>query len=265
MPSLRSGIIVRGPLTPRVLLRYIRYTALIYLSAFFVVCLCVARTLSLLRPFQKQKIRYLVIAVTLFIALVLALIIAIPNALGVTREAKFNIWFSSCVVQVDETWENTAALYQITVSCKVLLILAQAVTVIVSCIISVVVLTRKNKNVQQRELQQSRNRATVTILLFALLYGVYNIPYVVYVTMWRLHVVTGKAGFIVPYLFDTKAYYYNAVSTLLPVTNSALNPVLYYWRMKPLREYTVTSVKKILRLNKVQVRRPPAVPANNKQ
>ena len=57
--------------------------------------------------------------------------------------------------------------------------IAPALVVTTSSIMSVVLLTKRNENVQQRELQQSRNRATVTILLFALLYGVCNIPIVV--------------------------------------------------------------------------------------
>ena len=162
-----------------------------------------------------------------------------------------------CIVGFDDEWRHTAVFKFVAVIQECLL-LAQAVIVIVSCIISVVVLSRKNKNVQQRELQLSRNRATVTILLFALLYVVCNITCVVYATMRTLYHLTGIYDFITPYSFDTKGYFHTVVRILLPPANSALNPILYFWRMKPLREYIVTSVKKILRLNKVQVRRPAA-------
>ena len=243
-------------------LKYLRTTSALFNSAFLVLCLCVARTISLIRPFKKQKVRYFAIAMIVFVALNL-IPEAISYALRIPHEVKFDNILCICFLQFDKTSRYIRFKEDyIRYAFFSFLVLAQAMTVIVSCIISVVVLTRKNKNVQQRELQQSRNRATVTILLFALLYGVCNIPYVLYVVMWRLHVVTGKPGFIVPYLFDTKFYYTNAIMKLLPAANSALNPILYFWRMKPLREYTVTSVKKILRLNKVKVRRPPA---NNEQ
>ena len=230
-----------------------------YLSPFLVLCLCVARTLSLLKPFLKQKIRYVVIAVTFFVAVNLAMM-AILHSLGVLI-VEYSYLAAICFVAFDDNWRHTVVFKFVVVS-QTCLRLAQAVTVIVSCIISVVILTRKNKNVQQRELQQSRNRATVTILLFALLYVACNITGVVHTTMRALYHLTGIYDFITPYSFDTKGYFHTVVRTLLPQANSALNPILYFWRMKPLREYTVTSVKKILRLNKVQVRRPPA---NNKQ
>ena len=44
----------------------------IKLSAFLVLCLCITRTISLLRPFQRQKIKYVVIAVVLYLVINLA-------------------------------------------------------------------------------------------------------------------------------------------------------------------------------------------------
>ena len=134
-----------------------------------------------------------------------------------------------------------------------------AVAVAVSCIISAVILTRRNRNVQQRELQQSRNRATVTILLFGLLHGVCNAPLLVYYTMWAFYSLKDKKCFSKLYKFDTHLYYENAIFSLLPAANSAANPILYFWRMKPLREYAMTRTRKILRLKRIQVKRPAAI------
>ena len=61
---------------------YIFCITTIYLSPFLVLCLCVARTLSLLKPFLKQKLRYVVIAVLFFVAVNLAMM-AILHLLGV--------------------------------------------------------------------------------------------------------------------------------------------------------------------------------------
>ena len=100
---------------------------------------------------------------------------------------------------------------------------------------------------QQRELQQSRNRATVTILLFALLYGVCNVPLLVIYIIRTVSVATYndmKLGYEL-FKFDELDYYYTAVSIILPAANSAANPALYFWRMPALREYyTWTGIRR---------------------
>ena len=147
-------------------------------------------------------------------------------------------------------------MHKITRVCQLLPLLAQAMAVIVSCIISVVVLTRKNRNVQQRELQQSRNRATVTILLFALLYGVCNLPLVLNLIMYTATIVTDDWKIMDNYYqFDKHLYYQNATITILPAANSAANPILYFWRMPALREYIMSGIRRMLGLNR-EVRMP---------
>ena len=131
-----------------------------------------------------------------------------------------------------------------------------ALVVTISCVISVVVLTRRNRNVQQRELQQSRNRATVTILLFALLYGVCNVPLVTEFVVFAFGLITDNQQILnVLYKFDKHLHFQNAVTTLLPAANSAANPILYFWRMPALREYTMSGIRRMLGLNR-EVRRP---------
>ena len=230
----------------------------LYLSLFLVSCLCVARTVSLLRPFLKQKIRYLIIAVTLYVTLYFGWI-AMSLFLGM-KTVKFYTKYSQC------WWDggNIGGLGRIFLIFSVidsvidcLVYTTPALTMFISCVMSAVVLTRRNRNVQQTELQQSRNRATVTILLFALLFGVCNGPLVVYITIVTFNSIAGQNFPEDPYTFDTQSYYSNAIYAILPAVNSAANPILYFWRMQPLREYTVTSIirKTSLRPNRVQVER----------
>ena len=133
---------------------------------------------------------------------------------------------------------------------------APAIVVAISCAISVVVLTRRNENVQQRELQQSRNRATVTILLFALVYGICNIPLVIdYMVLTSAVIIDNIQVYYIFYQFDKHLYYRNAAFTILPAANSAANPFLYFWRMPALREYIMSGIRRMLGLNR-EVRRP---------
>ena len=131
-----------------------------------------------------------------------------------------------------------------------------ALVVAISCVVSVVVLTRRNRNVQQRELQQSRNRATVTILLFALVYGVCNVSFLIDAMLFTFSVMTQNSEIYYNfYNFDKQHYYQNATFTLLPAANSAANPILYFWRMPALREYIMSGIRRMLGLNR-EVRRP---------
>ena len=151
---------------------FLVWNVAIKLSVFLVLCLCITRTISLLRPFQRQKIRYFVLAVVMFMVTNLAFD-ATFNSLDGT-----GVYFSPkalrCIL-----WADVEAGFIVFTVNDNLFYTAPALVVAISCVISVVVLTRRNRNVQQRELQQSRNRATVTILLFALLYGVCNVPLVI--------------------------------------------------------------------------------------
>ena len=227
----------------------------IKLSVFLVLCLCITRTISMLRPFQRQKIRYFFIAVVLYLVINLALV-AIICSLDSTRVEFINIVFR-CHYYIIYIWPNNVLSTEYIVDAvkNNIFYTAPACVVAISCVISVVVLTRRNRNVQQRELQQSRNRATVTILLFALLYGVCNVPLVIDFVVLTSDVVIKTNVFYNFYLFDKHYYYQNAALTLLPAANSAANPILYFWRMPALREYIMSGIRRMLGLNR-EVRRP---------
>ena len=146
-------------------------------SYFLVMCLSFSRTLSLLRPFKRQKVRYFLLAKVGYLMGTLGILIRID--LLVSIENKYVPSRSHCdliaprkVVQEElhmilrmGMWRNV-------------FYLAPAIVVAACCVISGILLTKRNKTVQQRNLRESRYRATVTILLFALLYGVCNIPLV---------------------------------------------------------------------------------------
>ena len=221
-------------------------------SVFLVLCLCVTRTISLLRPFKRQKTKYLLFAVVTYLLIISALIITIKSVDG--AHTFFAESRSRCDLVVDSDQRATNTFY---VVCMILFYTAPAIVVVISCVISVVVLRRRNRDVQQRELQQSRNRATVTILLFALLYGVCNLPLVVEFMLFTYCIIRNDWQIynIFKFQIDKHLYYDNASATLLLAANSAANPILYFWRMPALREYIVKGIRRMLGLNR-EVRRP---------
>ena len=225
----------------------------IFMSIFLVLCLCVTRTVSLLNPFQQQKIRYFLIALVAYLMVNLALI-AILNSYD-NLHVVFSPINSCCVRFVDIIDLNSKAAFYVIAVNENIFCTAPAIVVAISCVISVVVLTRRNRDIQQRELQRSRNRATVTILLFALLYGVCNLPLVIHNVVVAICVSTNNWQiYLTFYKFDVHFYYRNAENILL-AANSAANPILYFWRMPALREYVMKRIRRILGLI-IGVRRP---------
>ena len=228
------------------------WTIAINLSVFLVLCLSVTRTISLLRPFKTQKIKFLVLAVvsSMVISLVFETTLLSLDSTGVV----FHPGLLRCMWYFDIL---KAAIIVFAVKDNIFFT-APAIVVFISCVISVVVLTRRNKvgNLQQRELQQSRNRATVTILLFALLYGVCNVPSVIDAMLFTFSVMTQNWEIYYNfYNFDKHYYYWNTTKILLPAANSAANPILYFWRMPALREYIMSGIRRMLGLNR-EVRMP---------
>jgi hypothetical protein len=125
-----------------------------------------------------------------------------------------------------------------------------AFVVAISCTTSSILLTKGNKQVQRANIQATRNRATVTILLFALVYGICNVPLVtMYILRTRAFYTKDWAWFDDLYKFDKLGYYTNVSSTLLLAANSAANPLLYYWRMTDLRMYTNSRIRFMFRLD----------------
>ena len=232
---------------------YYTWNIAIALSFFLVLCLSTTRTISLLRPYQPLKMRYLVFAIVAYFLLIVLQMITLSLLSAV--EIKFRS--NTCVITV--THSDLTAFHGVIFTVISVLnnieFTVPVFVVVISCVISGVVLKKRNKNVQQRELQQSRNRATVTILLFALLYFICNIHAVIKLFLLTLCKFTNDWTYYHNYYRSIRRYS-RVTNVLLDLeTNSALNPVLYFWRMPALREYTMTGVRRIFRLM-IEIRRP---------
>ena len=213
----------------------------ISLSVFLVLCLCTTRTISLLKPFKQQKIRYLVVAIVIYAVLMIARVI---NQHLNSDIVSFSQGSAQCEMWILDS-RSEANVITVLISNN-MVFTAPAFVVASSCAISIVVLTKKNENVQQKNLQKSRNKATVTILMFALLYGICNIPLVFTYIIRTVSVADTDNSDLERklFLFDKQDYFFNTVNTLLLAANSAANPVLYFWRMPALREFALTGIRR---------------------
>ena len=210
-------------------------------SIFLVICLCVSRTYSLMRPFKRQSIRVMTLAVAGSLTLQLARLIAFHLLEG--TKIVYSSYFVRCEMYLAH---RSTVGYFIMMGSEMLTFVAPMIAVTTSCIVSAVLLNKKDSELGA-ELQRSRNRATVTILLFAVLYGLCNVPLVLRKIMrnYALHISKDIDDFYDFYDFDNQGYFGNASMTLLIAANSAANPILYFWRMDSLREFVLSGMRRM--------------------
>ena len=220
-------------------------------SIFLVTCLCFSRTYSLLKPFSRQSSRGLAVAVGIFFLLQLVRLVGFHLLEG----SRF-VYYSP-TVRCDMFLNFTShAAYLLLMVCEILTFVIPAIAVITSCALSVMLLVFSNKDGELVVEQRSKNRATVTILLFALVYGICNAPLTTEIILrnYYFHITKDWEGFYDLYAFDTHNYFYVATFTLFLAANSAANPVLYLWRMHRLRKYALSKYRNVKYVGHSEVR-----------
>ena len=218
------------------------------MSIFFVLCLSITRTLSLVRPFQKQRVKLLLITVATYFTIQLIQITAF-QVLQSAATSVFYPGFARCDIKFRPAQINAVEVH-FQRAVRILTYVAPAFVVAISSVISAISLSRQSSlQTQQSAIHRSRRRATWTILLFALVYGVCNVPFAIdYITkVYQFYVERRQWHENIP-AFDEEFYFYNTKTTLMLAVNSAVNPVLYFWRMGRLRAYVVVTIRRVLRM-----------------
>jgi hypothetical protein len=219
------------------------------MSIFLVICVCISRTIALKFPFFTQKIRYLIPAVATF------LLLQVANLIGFYLHDHVKIVFVEKFARPEMTlmkWKVLKRIFfRFLLISRNMIYVVPAFVVLVSCIASAVLLNRSKHIVQQRELQRSRTRATITIFLFALVYGVCNLPMVYdYIAQTDAMYRNDYSSYKKQLAFDTHSFYNNTTNLLMIAANSAANPALYFWRMPRLRRHILSRVHRVRRVSK---------------
>ena len=211
------------------------------LSVFLVVVLCSSRTWSLLRPFSPQRTRVVLAVVLVYFLLTMAQLV------GMNLDS-FHVEYDRVTVtcsmiskpgslETQDEWISIALeVAMIVTFCLPLFV------VIISCTISTYLLGgNKNDGMEcsspsSKRLIDSRHKASVTIIIFSVVYGFFNIPLVLFLMIGTVEYYTGRPVQDTVLYFDTKGpeyhfYFGNYMFTMSTVLNSVLNPLLYLWRM----------------------------------
>jgi hypothetical protein len=218
------------------------------LSVFLVVVLCCSRTYSLLNPFGERRCRSVALIVGFYFAVQLGVTVAFQSY----RKTKtvFVEEMAICGVILAGTSPKKKGF---TIFLEIFILVdhvAPIFVVIASSVVSTVVLFRSESSGTSNviALKQSRSRATITILLFAAVYGIFNIPVVISKILYYIDIFTQYKFNFHAFEYDEEFYYYfeNFTYTLSVALNSTINPLLYLWRMDSFRKFNRSKLFRIL-------------------
>ena len=203
------------------------------LSVFLVLVLSTTRTCLVLRPFHLVKIKVVIgfiLGYFLFSLIQMLLFQWFTKAKVVYKR-----YYAECVFWTSDS-EDFKALYFIGYTVP---FVVPMFVIILSCgltIYAIAIKTRKNDSHTKVQAASSA-RVTVTILIFTLVYSLFNIPLVfdrIFMVLRDLFQIEDLKNL---HNFEHVDYYLNFTYSISVAINSALNPLLYLWRMENFRRF----------------------------
>ena len=246
---------------------------------FLVMVLCVSRTWCLLRPFTPQNSRLMLTVVMAFFLSNLA------QLGGMHMEGSYYVEFddTSATCSFFQDYDDTAVVNKSTTGTgmaieemesgsvsSLISIFLEVVMILTYCLplfvvgicsaISTYLLNHHKNSVNKMEfsspsaklLIKSRHKASTTILIFTFVYAFFNIPLVLFFIAQTVEYHCGVKFKDTLFYFDLKdpEYYFyfgNYIFTMSTVLNSAINPILYLWRMPDCRKRVLKLMETISR------------------
>ena len=207
------------------------------LSVFLIAVLSVARTITMCMPFRTYKPIYhlILIGVYLLLNVVLAALPLIFSPDGYI----YGEYMGQCSWGIESLsfikGTNSSLYMGLLYTFIILPWLVPGLIVTISCFISVVFIIKSTKNSQSTESVSKKDRvmidATITIVIMTAVYIVFNMPcWIFFIT------VLVNINNPTQWLRTSFALYFNIfVGRLSVVLNSAINPLVYFCRMRGLR------------------------------
>ena len=199
-------------------------------SIFLVAVLSITRAMQLVWPFRHQNKN---VAVMVIVGYFIFLFVESSLPLWNKKSYEYE-WWSSCIC----SWKSSEVFGYNTLADKIYnqVYLFQAYIPILPILISCILTIKSLRVSENMALNRSNNSVSVTIVIFTVLFMVCNIPIVF---LYLVVVVEKHIGSPNVSKFDHQYGYFFKFSNVLTICiNSALNPVLYLYRMQNMRLHT---------------------------
>ena len=203
------------------------------LSVFLVVVLNTTRTCLVLKPFHTIKIK---VVVGFIIGYFLIMLVQMLLIQWFTRaKVIYKKSFAECVFFTSKK-QQYKGLYFIGYTMPYIV---PMFVIILSCGLTIYAIAVKPKrNDSHTQVQAASSaRVTMTILIFTLVYSLFNIPLVFDRIILALRDLFDIKWFENLHNFENVDYYLNFTYSVSVAINSALNPWLYLWRMANFRRF----------------------------
>ena len=203
-------------------------------SVFLVAVLSITRTLSLLNvPLNNSKVLVIIFSYAGFLLVRHIMLVAVGEEYYVyAEENSVYCWPTSDNQRIEEA---------ISFSLSIQLALP-ILPIVISCKISTYILL-SSAQIQTSSGKDKKREATITIVIVTFVYIVLNIPVFANEVVFLIHSL-GHDAYPGRYYSSTIMYYYSwTTTTVVSVAlNSAINPIIYFCRMKRFRVYTEESI-----------------------
>ena len=199
------------------------------LSVFLVVVLTMSRMWSIVWPLRRVSGRVVWGSVGLYCSyLNLQFIVYL---LLEEVDVGYNPESCQCDITATKTSQSTLVAFEIAMVVSWVL---PVLLVLTSCIVSIRALSRDaTLSRDSAHLGRSRQRASTTIILFGVVYLLFNLPTALYILLQTIQYNSNTTLLA----WDYQHYFMNLAYTGCVTLNAVVNPALYCWRMEGLRRF----------------------------
>ena len=211
---------------------------------YLVAVLSIIRTYTLYYPFRRINKTILLLCNISYVLLLIA------QALVPYTESVHYTFFQKyvqCFVLLGDLYTRNSFRFILTYVILILLeYIFPIIPIIVSCGISTWLIQRETVQPQNQAISTQRRSATITIIMFTLVYIILNIPAVSYELVGAVEMYTSGNN---SFAWDSPYQYFrNMISAISIVINATVNPCLYLLRMNSFRRTTKSRISRITNL-----------------
>ena len=231
-------------------------------SVFLIAVLSVMRTKSLILPLHKSRQHHVIIPVALYIAAIL-----LQGTVPMWYKVEIHYYepYQCCVWLLMDLFKHLSPTEEYIYYIVTYLVefVFPMVPIVSSSLISIYKLKTSDVQGSSSETRASKRQATRMILALTGVYIVFNIPYCLILTLDSIELFTHEV-----YIWSenvstpTKYFIYNFIYIHTIALNSAINTIIYTYKMKSMQRMWIGLRRSVYSSKKIKLTPSPSQPAN---